>query len=629
MTRNGLQLGTLTAALLALAALGGCPTGLDPGGGEPLDGVPGDTGGGGGTDGGGGGGGGSGAEPENQPPIASLSFAPPSGIRPGVTVTLDASGSTDSDGDPIAFEWAQTAGPAVTLSSSVDAQTTFAAPDVVENSALQFSVTVRDGRGGSASASATLTVEVAAEFAGSPQSVSTYRDSLTSDEAYHLLRRAGFGATPEEVQAAVARGLGATVDDLLTAKANPDWLLALADQYQDNLPKRWLLYMIDGPNPLLERMTLFWHDRFATSRRVLEYGDRNLAVLHWRMLRTYALGNYREFLEALTLDPLMLIWLDNGNSPKDNPNENYTREFWELFTLGRDTLYTEQDIREGARAFTGITLLRQSGRDARPIFDLLNHDETPKLIFPTRTAGALNYSYDTVIDLTLAQPEATRYVARNLFACFVHDHPSDAVLDELATEFRAGNFEIAPLVRRILTSQALFSPEARGNQISSPVEQFVGWARTLDMHVHSADSQGFQLDRVVFDLYGSGQELLNPPGVEGWHENEAWLKDQWTLNRVRTLSRTMEFGPDRVSTLPYHLLPPRDTWNQRDVRGQIVDAIARVFHLPLTTEERDIYVEVLDQGGWLAFHLGDSRYQPQHVFEMVRLMAMDERVIGR
>jgi uncharacterized protein (DUF1800 family) len=127
-----------------------------------------------------------------------------------------------------------------------------------------------------------------------------------------------------------------------------------------------MVHLLDGPNPLHERMALFWHDRFATSSRVLDGRDENLALQHWQMLRRNALGNYRTFLQELTIDPLMLIWLDGANSPKDNPNENYTREFWELFTLGRDVLYDEEDIREGSRAFTGITLLRERDQDAPP-----------------------------------------------------------------------------------------------------------------------------------------------------------------------------------------------------------------------------------------------------------------------
>jgi len=462
---------------------------------------------------------------------------------------------------------------------------------------------------------------------GNAQSVRKYREEITADEAYHLLRRAAFGATPEQVSAAVVRGLSATVDDLLAAKPIPAALAALEESYERDVPKRWLVHMIDGPNPLQERVALFWHDRFATSRRVLEDRDANLAVLHWQMLRRNALGNYREFLKELTIDPLMLIWLNGAESPKDNPNENYAREFWELFTLGRDVLYTEQDIREGARAFTGITLLRERDKDARPIYDLVNHDEKLKSIFPTREPEA-NHDYLTVIDMTLRQPEAARYVARNLFACFVHDHPSDAVVEDLAQTLRDSDYELAPLVKRILTCEVMFSAEARGSVILSPVAHVVGVARTLDMHLASEESQGGTLDRLTRDLAGAGQNLLDPPGVQGWPEGTGWMEDQWVLARVEALGRRMEFGPNQTPYLPLHLLPARETWNRREVRDEIVSAIAAAFHLEFTEQEREIYIEVLDQNGWRAFHLEEPDNQPRHVAEMIRLMAMHDRVIG-
>ncbi len=462
---------------------------------------------------------------------------------------------------------------------------------------------------------------------GAAQSLAKHQDALTHAEAYHLLRRATFGASPDAVERAVAMGLGATLDELLAVQASSSDFDAYVESFEFNIPKRWIAFMLEGPNPLNERMSLFWHDRFATSGRVAEGGDLPARVGHYEMLRRNALGNYRQFLEELTLDPLMLIWLDGANSPKSNPNENYTREFWELFTLGRDVLYTEDDIKEGARAFTGTTLLRQGG-PPRTIFDLQNHDETEKLIFPGR-AGAANHDYESVIDLTLAQPEAARYVARNLFVCFVHDHPNEQVVQQLADQFAAGGFEIAPLVRTILESEAFFSEEASGNQITSPVEHVVGVLRTLDTHLHSEDSQGFVFDRLVEDLAGAGQALLNPAGVNGWKEDDGWLEDQWILYRARALWRTFEYGPERQAGLPYHLLPATHLWDSRETRPLIVQAMADVFQLELTPEEFDHYIAVLDQDGYTAFNLINPDDQPRYVREMIRLMAMDERVAGR
>lgn len=615
-------------SILLAPSLGGCPQpGRDfesDGGIVGGDRTPGTTPG----DGDARGGGDEPTDPTNRAPTASLTISPGLLAKPAALVTLDASGSSDPDGDALTFAWLQTAGPGAGLSATTGPTVTFVAPLAVETSTLEFTVTVSDGRGGQASATGAVVVEVGAEFAGHPQSALPYRESLTSDEAYHLLRRAAFGGAPKDVTLAVSRGLTATLDDLLSIRPIPKALGDLAHSYGNDAAKRWLLYMIEGPNPLQERMTLFWHDRFAASKRVLAGGTEKLAVLHLEMLRRNALGSYRNFLEELTLDPLMLIWLDGANSPKENPNENYTREFWELFTLGRDVLYTESDIREGARAFTGITLLYESGKDPRPIFDLLHHDETLKVIFPGRAAPA-NHDYRKVIDLTLAQPEAARYVARNLFTCFVHDHPDDALLDDLAAGFVASNFEIAPLLRRILASQAMFSTDARGNQVASPVEHYVGVARTFEQTFYSEESQGYVFDQLVNDLANAGQELLNPPGVEGWTEDEGWLQDQWVLNRAKALGRTMEYSPYHLPYIPLQLLPPQDTWKFQESRDRIVDGLAAALHLTLTPAERAAYLEVLDQGGKLYFHHLKPEQQPKHVFELVRLMCLDERVIGR
>lgn len=606
-------LASVGAATVLAFSLGGCPGGGAGGGGGS------DTDGDGVVDGI--------IDVFNDAPVAYLAASPQS-ITPGAEITLDAAASADPNGDALSFEWSQTAGSTAPLPTSSEAVLKFAAPYSLEAEELRFRVVVRDGRGGEASAEASVFVEVGDKFAGHPQAASAYRDSLSADEAYHLLRRAAYGATPEQVSAAVARGLTATVDDLMSFKTVLAEVEALAASYENDIPRRWLTYMIEGPNPLNERLALFWHDRFATSRRVLS-GYDELAVQHMEMLRLNAQGNYRAFLGALTLDPLMLLWLNGADSPKDDPNENYAREFWELFTLGRDMVYTEGDVKESARAFTGITLFYDWPDLPRPIFDIVNHDNTNKSIFGSRGVAPKNYDYQGIIDLTLAQPEAARYVARNLFVALVHDHPSDGLVQDLADTFTAANFEIAPLVRRILMSQAMFSADTLGNQISSPVEHVVSVARTLDMHIYSEDSQGWIFYSLMDDLAGAGQELLNPPGVEGWKENDGWLEDQWVIRRVEALGRTMEYGPNRTSDLPYHLLPPASSWNQRDAADRLVDAMAAVFHLALTQAEHDIYVDVLDQDGWKAFYLENPTYQPQHVFEMIRLMAMDERVIGR
>ncbi|MDX2198115.1 MAG: DUF1800 family protein [Phycisphaerae bacterium] len=574
-----------------------------------------------------------GSNPFNTAPSATFTLNPyPSpNSYPGALITLDASGSSDPNGDALTFSWNQAEGAAGVFSATSGPVVTFTTPLVLANSSVRIQCTAADGRGGLTTISAVIPLIVSEQFAGNAQSMLPYRDTLTSDEAYHFLRRTEFGATPERVALVTGRPLAASIDDLFVERPVPAEVLAFEEELDENNARRWLVRLIEGPNPFRERMAMFWHDRFAASGRVASrWQDRYLAREHWEMLARNGTGNYRQFLRDLTLDPLMLLWLDGANSPKDNPNENYAREFWELFTLGRDTLYTEQDIREAARAFTGITLLYQNNEGGRPIFDIRNHDETLKAIFPDRAVPA-NHDYESVIDLTLAQPEAPRYVARNLFEFFIHDDPNDAVIQELADLLVANNYELGPVVRKILQSQAFFSSAARHSQISSPVEHVVGVARTLDVHITREDSQGYLLYLMNEDLGYAGQKLLDPPGVQGWDEGTAWLEDQMIISRVIALRwmLSMDFGPNRDARFPLHLLPPISEWTQRGVQERIVNALASVLHLPLTEAERELYVEVLDQSGYRAFHLQTRGEQDTYLYELVRLMSMHERVFTR
>jgi uncharacterized protein (DUF1800 family) len=630
--------GLLTALPIAVVlSIAGCPAPPGPGGpGAPGDGNPVDgasNGGGTGLDGGSNGGvdGGNPGDALNRNPTVSVTVSPGGAVTPGASVTLTAAGQ-DPDGDALSYVWSQVDGPEVVFGSPQSAQTSLAAPYALNNTHVTLRVTVTDGRGGSATADAGFDIAVAAQFAGNPNSLQPYREQLSSDEAWHFLRRTEFGTTPQRVAEVASKPLSVVVDEMIQGKPVPQSLLDLEDSFEYQASKRWLARLLLGPNPFHERMTMFWHDRFATSARVaVAWNDRFMGQRHMEMLRANALGNYRQFLIDLTLDPLMLLWLDGANSPASAPNENYAREFWELFTLGRDVLYTEGDIREAARAFTGITLFRARwDEEARPIFDIRNHDNTNKNIFPGRAAPA-NYDYLSIIDLTLRQPEAPRYVARNLFAYFVHDEPSDEVLTQLADELVNNNWELAPVVRMILRSQAMFSHASRYNQIVSPVEQVVGAARTLDVRMFREETQGYMFDQLQNHLRDAGQLLMDPPGVEGWTEGPAWLGDQWLISRARGVATLMQFdfGPDNTPRLPLHLLPPQSEWNQRGVQNRIVDAMAGVLHLTLTPEEREIYIDVLNQSGYLAFHLQNANDQRTYLTEMVRLMLMDERIMTR
>jgi uncharacterized protein (DUF1800 family) len=651
---------TARLALLAFAAslaAGGCggggvlppvTGGLTVEGDGGSDGASGDGSGTGGgasggedslSDGGSAGGSGGAEAPEgavgddgDYPPVLDLEVRPAGPLGPGDELTLDASLSYDPERLPLTFEWRQISGPSASLSGATTAQAAVRLPLAVDAATVRFAVRVRDRNGAVVEGEIGATLVVPDQFAGFPQSLAPYRDQLTADEAYHLLRRAAFGASPEVVALAVQRGLSSTIDDLLTIKPVPPAVEALAASYENKLPQRWITNMIEGPNPLLERMTLLWHDRFPVNDSVLIYPHRNLSVQHLEALRADALGNYRDLLHDLTSDPMVLRYMDIASNQNEGPNENYAREFWEQYALGTDVLYEDADVGEAARAFTGLSYdVFTSGAFGITSYDPADHDSGLKTIFPSR-AGTANHDYQSVVELTLAQPEAARFVASNLFRFFVHDEPDGAVIDELAGDLVAGGFEIAPLVRKLLRSRAMFSPQARFCQVSSPVEHVIGVARTLGVHLASADSQGYTFNVMVLELEKAGQKLFASPDVHGWDDGEAWLNDQWLLWRVACLGRLldMEFGPDLTPELPLHLLPPTSTWNQAASRRQIVDALAAVFRIELADEERGRYLDLLDDiAGSGGFHTATYDRQEWAVTELIKLIAMDERVITR
>lgn len=372
----------------------------------------------------------------------------------------------------------------------------------------------------------------AISFRGDPQSLSPYRGRLTRDEATHLLRRASFGGSFVEVSNVLNDGLETSVDKLLTFVSTPDldtaaaaWLDsdpgATGVQYtQQSVERWWLHHMLFTPNPLKERLALVWHDLFAVSCRVLQGNELVRCRDYVETLRVNSLGNFRTLLKEMTIDYAMLVWLNNNLNKKQQPDENYAREHWELFSLGekskhrgRHQLYTETDIAEAARAFTGWTTQVVAGRPER-VFVLDNHDSGVKTLFAgTPYAISGNFDYEDVSNLTLdRRPEAAEFIARRLFAAFVHDHPSPRVVNELAWQLKQANFDVRPVVRTLLMSEALFSTSARGSRVKDAVTYSVGFLRGTNLP-YRAD----QLQNLIRDM---GLEPTNPPDVNGWPMNK-------------------------------------------------------------------------------------------------------------
>lgn len=341
----------------------------------------------------------------------------------------------------------------------------------------------------------------------------------------HLLRRAGFGYTEAELDEFAARGFQGTLDHLLHyERVDNSELEAQLEVLQVDFTrieevKFWWLYrMLYTRRPLQEKMALFWHDHFATASR--KVNSPPLMAGQLRLFHEHALGNFEHLLRLATRDPAMLIWLDNRLNRKGNPNENFAREVMELFTVGLGH-YTEQDVKEAARAFTGYTL----NADRQFVFNPRQHDGGPK----TFMGETRNWDADDILARLVRHPATARALATKLFHFFVHPDPAPATIDRLAHTFVTSGFELRPLVRDLLGGPEFLSPRAYHALVKHPVELVVGALKALGVR-----NVGRDLPQITRRM---GQDLLNPPDVSGWSWGEGWITATTLFHRFNFANR--------------------------------------------------------------------------------------------
>jgi uncharacterized protein (DUF1800 family) len=348
--------------------------------------------------------------------------------------------------------------------------------------------------------------------------------------AGHLYRRAAFGGNLAELRRAVAAGHTATIDLLMKGEPTAAGLYPrLTQMGRDhakevgNLRGWWVYFMLNGGHPLREKLTLFWHNHFATS--VAKVTSVPLMYRQNVLLRQHALGKFEPFLQAMSKDPAMLRWLDSNSNVKGRANENYARELMELFSLGVGN-YTEKDIREAARAFTGWGT---NGDDYE--FNPYFHDTGPKTVL----GQTGNFNGEAIVRIVLKRPVAARFLVRKLYRDFLseqHD-PPDALIEPLADSFRKSNYDIAQLMRTMLSSRHFFSDYAYRQRIKSPVEFVLGAVRAVYRKYEEGDPnrRDVPLRQLVSRIDAMGQPLFAPPNVKGWRGSEAWLTTSTLLAR--------------------------------------------------------------------------------------------------
>ncbi|MCI0702770.1 MAG: DUF1800 domain-containing protein, partial [Planctomycetia bacterium] len=350
--------------------------------------------------------------------------------------------------------------------------------------------------------------------------------------AAHLYRRAAFSASSEELIDAEKLGLDGTLELLLKGQPQAEEMLptlndvgrvaATRDENGLQLRGWWLYCMLQGGHPLREKMTLFWHNHFATS--IAKVRDSNLMLRQNRLLREHALGQFPPMLQAISRDGAMLVWLDSNSNVKGKPNENYARELMELFSLGVGN-YTEKDVREAARAFTGWHTDSDGFR-----FRADRHDNDSKTVL----GKTGNWDGTDIVKIVLEQPAAARFLVRKLYTHFVSEiSPPDKLLEPLCNSFRKSDYDIAALMKTMLASRLFFSDHAFRKRIKSPIEFVVGAVQTIYRRYKEEDIHSWPLPHtaLVRWLTGMGQTLFAPPNVKGWPGGKTWLNTSTVLER--------------------------------------------------------------------------------------------------
>lgn len=322
-------------------------------------------------------------------------------------------------------------------------------------------------------------------------------------------------------QQLILAGLGGKKELTPEEKDQREEITKTRNQKSRDLNIDWVQQMINTKNPFLEKMTLFWHGHFAC-RANNPYFSLQLNNIQ----RNYALGSFKTLLLEVSKSPAMLDYLNNQQNRKGHPNENFSRELMELFTIGRGN-YTENDIKEAARSFTGWTYQKNGVFE----FNQKVHDEKDKTFFGQTGP----FDGEAIIDLILDKQETAVFICRKLYSFFVNDTPDETRVKELATYFYAQKYDIAAVMKKIFTSDWFYDPKNRGNKIKSPVEFLVGISREFYVT--------YNKPQILIQLQSSlGQYLFNPPNVAGWAGGKNWIDSSSLMLRMKIPSLVLNDG---------------------------------------------------------------------------------------
>ena len=370
----------------------------------------------------------------------------------------------------------------------------------------------------------------------------------------HLLRRAGFGATRDQLDEYVAKGYDATVEELLHPEHGVPEDQDFMDRYfiasvearsAGHADPQWSWRMVTTEKPLEEKIALFWHSLLAVGGIKLDHGLEMLTEID--LFRRLGLGRFETLLLAISRNPGMMFWLDNQNSHKDAPNENYGRELLELFSMGIDEngegAYEEEDVKAAARAFTGW-----ASKTTPPpfflgpfpmefVFDPDDHDDGEK----TFLGETGNFNGEDIVEIVSRHRSTARFIALRLYLYFVSDEPDEEEIERLADVFQENGGEIRAVLRAIFKSEHFKSRAVRFRKMKSPAELVYGTVTLVDRFTIPDMDMSTLANQTLF----MGQHLLNPPSVEGWHEGEEWVDSGALIERINFASGEVTRGDAR------------------------------------------------------------------------------------
>jgi len=447
----------------------------------------------------------------------------------------------------------------------------------------------------------------------------------------HLMRRAGFGATREELEVLVEKGYEATLEELLDPQAeepahrdeflryHPGFWKPITSPGMGSAP--WLHDLINSGHVLEEKIALFWHQVFATGQSKIDHWHEIMRQVD--MFREKGMGDYRALLVELARNPAMIFWLDNCDNHAYAVNENWGRELLELFSMGVDN-YTEDDVRDCSRAFTGWTLAPTIPRNAHGRHDWgfeyrdEDHDDGEK----TFLGHTGQFNGEEIIDIVCQQDATARFIARHLYNFFVADEtqvpswsnttPIDPdAIDTLAKAFQEHHYDIRSVLRVLFNSD--FFKNAQFAKIKSPAELVVGTLRLVGGFEFPSPGIGNLSKEPGY----MGQELLNPPSVEGWHTGPEWINSGALMKRINfTADMVGDVTKPGVSAIVGRVKAQGDLSSEN-----FVDACLDLMGpMEVTDDTRRELVEHASESGTLSWGANSDEVSAERVGEMLQLI---------